>query len=87
MENFNFLDNYSSLKRWEKSNAKIEFEDNLNESYFNTSNFTKEKIEFIFRNNKYLLIPPLSIMGMTFAIFAISIIPRLNSWRLTNKVI
>ena len=87
MENFNFLDNYSSLKRWEKSSASVEFEENVNESYFNISNFTIDKIELIFRNNKYLLIPPLSIMGMTFAIFAISIIPRLNSWRLTNKVI
>lgn len=87
MENFNFLDNYSSLKKWEKIDSNIELEDNSNESYLNISNFRKDKIVLLFKNNKYLLIPPLSIMGMTFAIFAISIIPRLNSWRLTNKVI
>lgn len=86
MENFNFLDNYSSLKRWEKGNASIELEDKSNEQIFNISSFSKDKIQLLFKKNKYLLIPPLSILSMTFAIFTLSIIPRLNSWRLTNRV-
>ena len=86
MNNFNYLDNYSSLQRWEKDLNKISTENNLKETNFNLSNININKIKSLIKKNKFLLIPPLSIIGLTFIVFVVSIFPRLNVWRLSSRV-
>ena len=87
MNKFNFLENYDSLKKWEKVSLNLIVENDAKGKDFNLSIIKISKIKSLIKNNKTFILPPLSILGLTFLIFSFSILPRFNIWRLTNKSI
>ena len=85
MNKFNFLENYDSLKKWEKLSSNLFLENDLERKDSNFSIINISKIKSSIKSNKILILPPLSILGLTFLVFFFSIIPRFNIWRLANR--
>ena len=87
MSRFNFLENYDSLKIWENKISNLPIDSTAKNKYLDISKINVSIIKNSIKDNKFFLIPPLSILGMTLIIFFLSILPKLNIWRLTNKSI
>ena len=87
MSRFNFVENYDSLKIWENKVSNLPVVNTSKEKYLDTSKINILIIKNSIKDNKNLLIPPLSILGITLLVFLLSILPKLNIWRLTNKSI
>ena len=86
MNNFNFVSNYPSLKKWERESLfQDEFNNKDSSKKFNKFSITPDILLETIKTQKFLLIPPLSVLSLTLIIFIISLYPRLNVMRLSNK--
>lgn len=78
MKNFNFLENYESIKRWEKDpTSLLKFEKNQ-EIINNFTQLDPKKLLLLIKKNKILILPPLSVLGMTFLVFSATLLPKIN---------
>jgi len=78
MKKFNFVENYNSLKKWEKDpSSPLELE-KKKELVDNLKNLNFQKVLIEIKKNKILTLAPLSVLGITSFVFAASLIPKLN---------
>ena len=86
MKQFNFVENYNSLKKWEKDVSLSPRKENKQELANGLKNLNPQKVLVVIKNNKILTLAPLSVLGMTFFVFTASLIPKFNISLLGKKV-